>query len=444
MSRMRFVNRRGSCLASATLLAAVLVAAASHAAGAKPGIATIRPLVGATVSGRISWDVRVDMKRSRVDFAIDGMARWTALGPPYRYGGAGGRLDTRTLTDGGHRLTATARSGRHTSQTSVVVKVQNRASVRRPPEIYWGAYIEGVQTYRYLYGGGWNNVPWDTATWDRFEANAGKRVSIVHYGQPPPWEQPFDVHPASLVTGRGAIPLLSVSSREASLADVANGRYDSSIAAWARAAGAWRKPFFLRWNHEMNGSWFPWGSQARQDPAVFVASWRHVHDLVEAAGATNVTWVWCPNLEFGSSTPYEQLYPGDSYVDWACLDGYNQDSRSVSFASLYRHSYNHLLRLAPTKPIMIGEISSEEYRPGDKARWITDALAVQIPRLFPRIKAVVWFNWRIYQDRRWWNWPIESSAEARAAFAASVNSPSYVSRRALPTIPLRSKVHPPP
>jgi hypothetical protein len=443
MSGMRCITWRGTRAAVVTSLTAALVAVISCAAGARPGVATIRPVAGASVSGRIAWDVRVNMRRSQVDFAIDGVRRWTASGPPYRYGGASGRLDTRTLSDGTHRLTATALRGRSTSRTTVVVKVRNGAAGRRPSPVYWGAYMEGDQTYRYLYGGSWGNAPWDLSTWNRFEANAGKELSIVHYGQPPPWEQLFNVHAANLVTSRGAIPLISVNSRDVSLADIASGRYDSSLAAWARAAGAWSKPFFLRWNHEMNGTWFPWGSQARQDPARFVSAWRHFHDLVEAAGATNVTWVWCPNHEWRGSTPYEELYPGDSYVDWTCLDGYNQESSSATFSSIYRQSYDHLLRLAPAKPVMIGEIGSEEYGPGVKANWITDALTVQLPR-FPHIKAVVWFNWRIQERGRWWNWPIESSAEARAAFALSVSSPSYLSRRMVPSLPPRTKVHPPP
>ena len=77
-----------------------------------------------------------------------------------------------------------------------------------------------------------------------------------------------------------------------------------------------------------------------------------------------MTWVWCPNIESAATTPFEQLYPGDAYVDWTCLDGYNNARRAASFARLFGASYDHLLRIAPTKPIMIGEIGSMEYGPG--------------------------------------------------------------------------------
>ncbi|HEY9657024.1 MAG TPA: hypothetical protein V6C65_01070, partial [Allocoleopsis sp.] len=38
--------------------------------------------------------------------------------------------------------------------------------------IYWGAYMEGVNTY----GTGFGNAPWDQNTWNKFETDAGKTV----------------------------------------------------------------------------------------------------------------------------------------------------------------------------------------------------------------------------------------------------------------------------
>ena len=43
-------------------------------------------------------------------------------------------------------------------------------STTSPASIYWGAYIKGV--------------PWDLSVLDSFESRAGKRSSIVHWGQP--------------------------------------------------------------------------------------------------------------------------------------------------------------------------------------------------------------------------------------------------------------------
>ena len=80
----------------------------------------------------------------------------------------------------------------------------------------------------------------------------------------------------------------------------------------------------LRYGHEMNGSWYPRADGVNGNaPGDFAAAWRHVHDVVTAAGATNPSWVWSPNIPYTGSTPLDGLYPGAVYVDAVALDGYN-------------------------------------------------------------------------------------------------------------------------
>ena len=54
--------------------------------------------------------------------------------------------------------------------------------------------------------------------------------------------------------------------------------------------------------------------------AKFRAAWIHTWTLFQQEGATNVEWVWCPN---NGNYPYKGFYPGDRYVDWVGVDGYN-------------------------------------------------------------------------------------------------------------------------
>jgi beta-mannanase len=234
----------------------------------------------------------------------------------------------------------------------------------------------------------------------------------------------------------GRLELLDMNSGSARLRDIAAGMYDRSITDWAQQAKAFAHPFFLRWNWEMNGSWYGWGTTPSNanTAADYVNSWRHMHDLFARAGATNVTWVWCPNVSFNGSTPLASLYPGDAYVDWTCLDGYNKGgSQWTSFASIFGASYDSLRQIAPSKPIMIGETSSSEVG-GSKAGWTSDALA-QLPAAFPQVKALLWFNWRINEDGTTWPWQIESSSTAQAAFAAAVASPYFAAGGNLGALP---------
>lgn len=313
------------------------------------------------------------------------------------------------------------------------------------PTIYWGSWIDGD-----TYSLGSSDAPWSASTpggsWDLFEQHTGKKASIIHYGQPPMWSQAFAPGPANLITNRGAIPFMDMSTQSVPLTNITNGTYDSSIITWANSVKTWGKPMFFRWNWEMNGTWYEWGKQAQQNPANFVAAWRHMHDVVTAQGATNVTWVWCPNTIFNGSTNLSQLYPGDNYVDWTCVDGYNWGSNPYkpdswkSFNQVFQPTYSSLLTIAPSKPIIIGETASTEYG-GSKANWISDALTTQIPQNFPQVKGVLWFNWNIDEGGGRLDWPIETSPSAQAAFAAGIANPLY-STNNYGSLPPLTKVQP--
>jgi hypothetical protein len=313
--------------------------------------------------------------------------------------------------------------------------------------IYWGAYIDGNDTYDYLYGGTWGDAPWDSNTWARFDQNAGKTPSIIHWGMSPAFGHDFTYWQGTfnLVQNAGALSLVDLSTGSDSLALIAAGSRDAYWKTFAQEAAAYGKPFFLRLDWEMNGGWFPWGTTStnQNTPAAFVAAWRHVHDLFEAAGATNVTWVWCPNLEYSGSVPYSQLYPGDAYVDWTCLDGYNKAGSSVSFSNLYTQSYHDLLQIAPSKPIMIGEIGSLEYAAGAKANWISEMFSA-LPTNFPQIKALVWFNWRCSESGTYHDYEIESSSSSQAAFANGIASSYYAKAGSFPMPAALARIKPAP
>ena len=307
-------------------------------------------------------------------------------------------------------------------------------------KIYWGARADGD-----VYGR--IDAPWDLTTWDLFEQHAGKKVSLLHFGQAPPWRLPFDSNPFNLVTSRGAIPYVSMSSENVPLSSIADGTYDNYLTTWAQAAKAYGKPFLFRWNWEMNGAWFSWGAQAKANPADYVAAWRRFHDIVTSQGATNVTWTWCPNAIFSGSTPLSSLYPGGAYVDWTCVDVYNfgtiplKDDIWKSFYTIMKPTYDQLMSLAPTKPIVLGEIASTEWG-GSKAAWINDALKTQVPVNFPKIRGVAWMNWNIPGNGGSYDWQIESSSSAQSAFAGGISLPNYVTND-YGALPWSSKVVPP-
>jgi beta-mannanase len=213
------------------------------------------------------------------------------------------------------------------------------------------------------------------------------------------------------------------------LSRITRGDHDAYIKQWAADAKAWGYPLFLRFNWEMNGTWYPWSeSRNTNAPGQFVTAWRHVHDIFKQTGVTNVTWVWCPNTEYPASLPLERLYPGDDYVNWVCADVYNSGTHPSkpdswkSFDQVFNPTYAHLIKIAPSKPMMIAELGSTEVG-GAKSAWVDDALTTQLSTTYSRIKAVLWFNWNA-DDM---DWTIESSPAAQAAFARGIASRVYSS-----------------
>ncbi len=335
-----------------------------------------------------------------------------------------------------------AAGGLSAVSSASVSSMQARAAA---PAVYWGAYMDGSDTYRYLYGGKRGNAPWDASTWSMFESNAGKHVSIVHWGLGTPWWHDFNHWRSTfeLVRARGDLSLVDMTTGSVPLRAIANGARDPQILTWMRQAAAYGHPFFLDLDVEMNGNWEPYSPGVHGNTASdFVKMWRHVHDLATQAGASNITWVWAPNVDPRSMfTPYWKLYPGTRYVDWTGLDGFNLDGRS-SFQWLFGSSYRRLLRLAPAKPIIVTQTASL----GDgsrKAQWIADALSNQLPRHFPQIRALAWFNWRIRQAGRWMPFEIESSSASRRAFANTIASPYYAPGGEYGDLPLLTKISPP-
>lgn len=272
-----------------------------------------------------------------------------------------------------------------------------------------------------------------------FESDARKAVAIVMWYQQwgmtdgsqylqSDWMNEVRTHGSiPLVTWEPWDPFQGVNQPAYALQQIIDGMYDDYILTWAQASIAWGHPYFLRFAHEMNGNWYPWSEQANGNtPGQFALAWQHVHNLFTTQGVTNVTWVWCPNVVYPGSTPLQELYPGDAFVDWVGMDGYNWGSNQghvwQSFCSVFQQTYQELLSLT-TRPLMIAETASAE-QGGNKANWITDAFVTQLPHYFSSVRAVTWFN-----ENKETDWRIESSPTAQNAFATAIQSNLYASNQ---------------
>jgi hypothetical protein len=133
-----------------------------------------------------------------------------------------------------------------------------------------------------------------------------------------------------------------------------------ATAAFARAAGNWKKPIFVRFAHEMNGSWYPWAEwtdknrNQQRDPGedtgntalLYRRAYRNVAQMFRLY-APNVALVWCPNsglLGGARRDPYTPWYPGDDVVDWVGLDVYERGwTMPMPGAHLWAGQFAHTL-----------------------------------------------------------------------------------------------------
>lgn len=209
------------------------------------------------------------------------------------------------------------------------------------------------------------------------------------------------------------------------LKNISNGLLDGEIRRWARELRDFGYPVRIRPMSEMNGDWTSWSGAVNGNvPSDYIPAWRHVHDIFEQEGASNVKWVWSPNRDSSTEAAqntFNTYYPGDAYVDYIGMSGYNWGtmystqawiSSWQSFAEVFAYSYD-VFASRSGKPLMISEVASTEAG-GDKAAWITDAFN-QLPARFPRFESITWFN--LYKET---DWRVNSSAASLAAFRDAI------------------------
>jgi hypothetical protein len=278
--------------------------------------------------------------------------------------------------------------------------------------------------------GAYGNPPWNNVPIDSYVQTAGHEPDFVLWFQSwgPYSDGVFPEDEANDLHRRGYSQVITWVPQDYttsgddpgySLDAILSGRHDAYIQRYARALAAWEHPVYLRPFHEMNGDTYPYSaSKNANTPEKLISAWRKVHQMFIEEGATNVEWVWSPNVGTPSYTPRHPMasyYPGDDYVDWLALDGYNwAEARNLpwySFDEIYSQSYAEITAIN-SKPLMIAEIASHT-EPGDKAAWIS-GMHEAVPTKYPRVKAVSWFH----QNTEGALFRMDTSASSRRAYRA--------------------------
>ncbi|MEV0808367.1 glycosyl hydrolase [Micromonospora sp. NPDC050200] len=340
-------------------------------------------------------------------------------------------------TSGGPRDAAATRAA--TAEPSVTATAGPTPSPRPDPVLFppSGKTFIGVTT---------NEGPYDFRTVDTFTAAAKRQPQVMLFSSG--WASAtFDRTLFDRISDRGMLPMLAwepwdyqldIAARKKGfsarkidrlrsnqpgyrLSSISRGSFDSYVLSWARGIKSLGYPVAIRFAHEMNGDWYPWSETVNGNrPGDYVKAWRHVHDLFTAAGATNVIWVWSPNVKWDDSTPkLSKLYPGDDYVDWVGLSGYYGTgalSTYRSFDAIFNQTIKEIRTFTP-RPLVITETGASDGA-GRKAEWIRQTF-----QLLPRHKDIIGLIW--FEVNKELDWRIVSSPAVTSAFAQAVAAPRY-------------------
>jgi hypothetical protein len=221
---------------------------------------------------------------------------------------------------------------------------------------------------------------------------------------------------------------------------------------------------FIRFAHEMNGNWYPWG----QKPIVYRAVFRMLSQAIHAQ-TKRTAMIWAPNygvgypfgtpvpkpgtVDFlaldtngdgqitGKDDPYAPYYPGDDAVDWAGMTIYhwgvtypwfeNEMPPPNSFAGSLLGTYQGKLpnfyqeySVRHGKPLVVPETAAfyNTEQPGPdplsvKQAWWRQVFAATTQ--FPKLKCINWFD-ELKRESEAQNslidWRVSADPSIRAAF----------------------------
>jgi beta-mannanase len=220
-----------------------------------------------------------------------------------------------------------------------------------------------------------------------FNSGLGRSLSVVHVYQN--WTPTTPTATLERVLANGATPMIDWRCGPSD-ATILSGRDDALITSFARELAQLKAPVFLRWFYEFN---FPNSPDykaciGKLGPAGYAAAFRHIHALFTAAGASNVSFVWCI-ASGGQDRDWIKYYPGPAYVDWIAVDGYLRNStayRAGQFAQLFSSWYATFDSFG--KPMMITETAALA---GAQGPYLSD-VQHSLDNGYPMVRGVLYFD----------------------------------------------------
>lgn len=289
------------------------------------------------------------------------------------------------------------------------------------PSVVSGAASTQSSTRPFSYGAWLGDFP-TTASVATFEQLSGRHLGVGQFYID--WATSFSfIQPdLQVLDADHSEAMVTWMPSQFNTQQIASGVADSYIQNFALGVRSYGKPILLRPLHEMNGNWYSWaiGGSTVNTNASYIQAWQHIVTIFRQVGAKNAKFIWSINAgNVGVGASFTGAYPGDSFVDYVGVDGYNWGTTQPwgstwqTFDQVFSLPYQALIQTS-SKPVLITEWASAEIG-GNKAAWITDAFQQLASSKYARVVGENWFNMNKETD-----WRINSSPVALSSFQAAM------------------------
>lgn len=287
--------------------------------------------------------------------------------------------------------------------SSSIVQMQSSSSMVQQSSPSVSSAAEGNGSFDSMFFGAWVGGTEETpqpsaanvAAFEKLQDRHLDVISVFSLWQYNDWNWTRTY--ADIAKQNGSILLVTWMPTPYTAADILSGKCDSYIDDFARGVKDFGEEIWLRPLHEANGDWYTWGTGkdgVNNSSDKVAEAFRYIVKRFRAIGVPNVKWVWTTNASnSGAGTSLTGAYPGDEYVDYNSIDGYNWGAAQSwsswqSFSTVFSEAYKALS--AYDKPMFIAEFASTE-KGGNKAEWINEMFR-DLPTKFPKIVGLMWFS----------------------------------------------------
>ena len=180
---------------------------------------------------------------------------------------------------------------------------------------------------------------------------------------------------------------------------IAQGGADANIAKVAANLKKYPHQLYLAPFHEPEDN-VKTATSSGMTPQDYADMYRHVVTELRRLGVTNAVFVWNMMGYEGWASYFDDLYPGDAYVDWIAYDPYAHKNVHDDLGELINWPrpnlgwpgfYDWASAKAPSKPMMLAEWGVDVPTTSNPAA-VLNVDAAQILAEYPKLKALVFWN----------------------------------------------------